>query len=107
MRSWASRLAAASALVAVLACSGLGLCWRQIARDGHDCCSNDGVAATSTSSKACASVVAAEASAKVLAPAMQPMTVTHHLLLSFRGAPLPEGFAPRLPPKAAPLVLRL
>jgi hypothetical protein len=106
MRSWVSRLSAGAALIAILACSGLGLCWRQIARDAHDCCASEGVVATS-SSKACGSIVASEAAVKVLPPAVRPTPIAHELLLPFPGAPRAQGLAPIVPPKAAPLVLRI
>jgi hypothetical protein len=106
MGSWASRLAAGVALVALLACSGLGLCWRQIARDAHDCCENSS-SAIATPTRACASVVASEASVKVIPPAVRTVPVSFDLLVAMRSTRVVEVSAPTLPPKAAPLVLRI
>ncbi len=38
MRTVSDRVAASLALTALLACSGMGLCWRFAERGGHECC---------------------------------------------------------------------
>ena len=104
MRSILARLAAASALVAILACSGLGVCWRQLARDSHDCCTDRG--ALTENAKPCAAAVASETVVKVVPPAGTVMT--------FPG-PVPAWIAgtasivprPAFLPESPPLVLRV
>jgi hypothetical protein len=105
MRSVASRLAAALTLAALLACSGLGVCWRQLAHDAHDCCAKDD--AIATPSKPCASAVASEATLKLVPPAVAVA------LFVFTAPTLEASPAARVAPsavsstKSPPLVLRV
>ena len=58
-------LLAGIALTAVLSCSALGVCWRQVIRAAHDCCASEKSAAPA---KACASPVAHEMTVKLVPP---------------------------------------
>jgi hypothetical protein len=104
MRSVASRLAAGLTLTTLLACSGLGVCWRQLARDAHDCCAKDTIASPA---KPCASAVASEAIVELVPPAVTvaPFVLTAPTLeasLVARVAPFAAASA-----KSPPLVLRV
>jgi hypothetical protein len=104
MRVILARAAAASALIAILACSSLGVCWRQLARDSHDCCTDRG--AMTQKARPCAAAVASETAVKVVPPA--------GTVITFEG-PLPAPAAgtasvapvPALLPQSPPLVLRV
>jgi hypothetical protein len=102
MRLLACRLAAAFTLTAVLACSGLGVCWKQFARMTHHCCPGGGE--DKAQIKPCASVVAHEA-AVVMPP---PPVATLPATLELAGvADIPVAFHPLVPAKGPPLVLRV
>jgi hypothetical protein len=106
MERWVSRLAASAALIAILACSGLGLCWRQITCEAHDCCADKGVLKTS-SEKACSSVVVSPALVKVFPAAIHAAPTTPDRLVSVLGPIAHHDHPSALRPPAAPLVLRL
>ena len=61
------RVAALFALTAILACSGLGVCWRQAVSNGHDCCRSSD-AALSAPAAPCASSAESVTVAKVVSP---------------------------------------
>jgi hypothetical protein len=65
------RLAAGLALISLLACSGLGLCWRQLATRAHACCADQGAAVT-TPAGPCASAVAKATPPTLAPPAVRP-----------------------------------
>ena len=104
MRVILARAAAASALVAILACSSLGVCWRQFAHRSHDCCTGGGV--MTERARPCAALVASETAVKVAPPAGTVITFEGPLPAPAAGtasvAPLPA-----LLPQSPPLVLRV
>lgn len=104
MRAPFARVAAASALVAILACSGLGVCWRQLARHAHDCCTDSG--GMTERARPCAAAVASETIVKVAPPADTPMAIEDPLLAHVAGT---ASVAPTsaFRPKSPPLVLRV
>ena len=98
------RAAAGLALIAILACSGLGLCWQQFGKGGHDCCSAD-EARLSTPAKSCAAPAATVLSVKVTPPslvsALPAIAATGHAAVCFRAS------HPTFAAKDPPLVLRI
>jgi hypothetical protein len=104
MRLLLCRLAAAFTLVALVACSGLGVCWKQFARAKHHCCPGGDSDTTRTSLKPCASVVSHEAAVVVPPPPVATLPVT------LEPAGLADGWSaagPIVPGKSPPLVLRV
>ena len=100
----AYRVAAGLALIAILACSGLGLCWQQFGKGGHDCCSAD-EAQLSTPAKACAAPAATVLTVKVTPPplvsALPAIAPMGHAAVCFRAS------HPAFAVKDPPLVLRI
>jgi hypothetical protein len=66
MCSMARRLVGGWVLTTILACSGMGLCWRQVAAGSHACCAED--RAMTALTKPCASPAAFETAPRILAP---------------------------------------
>jgi len=96
----ARRGGAAFTLCSILACSGLGFCWKQFAPQAHDCCEDNAMAPA----KSCAS-------ASTQAPAVG-LSLPHETVLpSSTFAPValePMAGAFAVPPlKSPPLVLRI
>ena len=104
MRAIFARVAAASALIALLACSGLGVCWRQFARDSHDCCTDRG--AMTERARPCAAAVASETVVKVAPPA-DTVTTTDDPSLGLVASIASVVPLPAFLPKSPPLVLRV
>jgi hypothetical protein len=100
------RIAASVALTAILACSGLGLCWRQFGSAGaHDCCAADETQ-FATPAKPCAAPGAAVTVVKV-APAL-PATGRIGTPEGVESASASRAFAPpAFKMKSAPVVLRI
>jgi hypothetical protein len=100
----AYRLAAAVAFIGILACSGLGICWRQFASAAHHCCTGDD-GSTATQVRPCASVVAHEAAVKIVPPAVAQLPATlDPESLTTMAAP---GAGPLAPTKSPPPILRI
>lgn len=97
------RLAASATLAALLACSGLGVCWRQFAGARHHCCAGGEDTAPSRF-KPCASAVAKQSSPEVLLPSVAVLPVQ---LDPARPAACPLAARPILPVKSSPLILRI
>jgi hypothetical protein len=101
------RSAAGVALASLLACSSLGLCWRQVASawsPGHDCCSKG--ESQAAPAKACASLVAHETVVKLAPPPAVTLPASWSELAPLDlpcGLP-PSGRSASPPP---PLVLRI
>lgn len=68
MRVILARVIGGAALGAVLACSGMGLCWREVTLAKHDCCNDDGP--TTTLVKPCAAPVAHENKLELAPPSV-------------------------------------
>jgi hypothetical protein len=102
MRLLACRVAAAFTLMALLACSGLGVCWKQFARMTHHCCPGGG--SETDQVKPCASVVAHEAAVVMPPPAVATLPVT---LAPSHLADVPLAVDPNAPAKGPPLILRI
>ena len=102
MRWLVSRLPAVLTLTALLACSGLGVCWKQFASVKHHCCAGGDTKTTQV--KPCASLVNHEASVVMPAPqaATLPVTVDPSPL-----ADAPPIVDPLFPAKGPPLILRI
>jgi hypothetical protein len=105
MRSVALRVVAATALTAILACSGLGLCWQQIARGGHDCCTTDG--ALAAPAKACAAAVESGQTVKLAPPGTLTVVPVIEALVAETSGSLAAAPLSPLPPPSPPLVLRI
>lgn len=100
------RIAACVALTAILACSGLGLCWRQFgSAAAHDCCAADETQ-IATPAKPCAAPGAVVTVVKI-APALPAMgRIGAPEGVEFASAS--RAFAPPLfKTRSAPLVLRI
>jgi hypothetical protein len=95
--------AAAIVLSAILACSGLGTCWKQFARSAHDCCENESAMAPA---KTCASAVAQTVAVDLVAPSAIGWTVFSTAAVE-SAEPSAAAFAPAFPVKSPPLVLRI
>ena len=97
------RLAAALALVGLLACSGMGLCWTRFGGRGRDGCAGErmsassGAACTSSATYVGASPFAARAPIAVVVRIETPEAQT-----GTAASPRPAG-----PAKSPPLVLRI
>jgi len=102
MREPFARAVAGLALVSLLACSGLGLCWKQFASRGHDCCEPE----TASPAKPCASAVEQGTPLKVLPPAVTVLPVGEASVAAATES-MPFAFALVLAPKAPPLILRI
>jgi len=100
------RIAACVALTAILACSGLGLCWRQFGSgEAHDCCAADETQ-IATPAKPCAASATAVTVVKI-APALSA-TSRIGPAEAFEFASAFRPFAPPLfKTRSAPLVLRI
>jgi hypothetical protein len=100
-RALRRRGAALVALTAVLACSGLGVCWLSFAVRPHACCDQAG---SSMEPRSCASP------AVVVAGVMLAPPIAVHMILP-PIAPVPRpldgALSPVLPAKPPPLVLRI
>jgi hypothetical protein len=102
MRLLGFRLSVAVTLTALLACSGLGVCWKQFARMTHHCCPGGG--SDDSQVKPCASVVAHEAA--VLMP--PPVVATSGILRASSAlADVPVDSGPHFAAKGPPLILRI
>jgi hypothetical protein len=101
-----NRLAAAVAMTAILACSGMGLCWRLVQPNAHDCCSGASHAAISVPATPCTSAATAVDAVKLVPPQVAPALFV---------STMPRPFALAFPPRAGaspllvkpPLVLRI
>ena len=102
MRVLACRLAAAFTLTALLACSGLGVCWKQFARMTHHCC--PGGDTKTAQIKPCASVVAHEAAVVMPPPAVAMLLVP---VESSGLDEVPLAMDPLARAKGPPLILRI
>jgi hypothetical protein len=102
VKGWLARVAAVPVLAAVLACSGLGICWQTFAPRGHSCC--EPKAATSIGSpRSCASL--AERGAIPHPVPLVALAVSAAPVASDR---MGDGaFLPVLPARTPPLVLRI
>lgn len=92
---------AAFTFCSILACSGLGFCWKQFAPRAHDCCEDSGMAPA----KACASVGTQAPPPSLALPletALPAVRFAPVVLESVGGA-----FVGVLPAKSPPLVLRI
>src|SRR5262245_42611270 len=102
MRTRIKALAAGIALTAILSCSAMGLCWRQVIRMAHDCCAGEESAGPA---KPCASPVAHEMTVKLVPPAVAVLPV------ALAWSPFPGLFQPvvdsNLRAAPPPLVLRI
>jgi hypothetical protein len=102
---WWERAAALATLAAVLACSTLGVCWRQFATSCSDeCCQQEEDASVATA-QPCSSVVSHVSAARVAPPvvvAVLPYPAPLPTLL--RPGVAPAHHLPETPP---PLVLRI
>jgi hypothetical protein len=103
VRTLFRQLAATIALTTILACSGLGLCWREFS-GGHDCCVDD--ATISAPAQSCASDATA-VSAKLLPPPVDSVSLVPQLPGPVTAAPALRAFGSSIPAKAPPLVLRI
>jgi hypothetical protein len=102
MRLLVCRLAAAVTLTAVLACSGLGVCWKQFARMTHHCCPGGGSDAGQI--KPCASVAAHEMAVVMPPPPVATLPVS--LDPAFL-ADAPHAIEAIISGKGPPLILRI
>jgi len=100
----AYRLAAAVALIGILACSGLGVCWRQFASAAHHCCTGDD-GGKAPEVRPCASVVAHEAAAKIVPPAVAQLPAA--LDPAFQTTMALPGAGALAPTTSPPLILRI
>jgi hypothetical protein len=96
-------VAAALVLTAILACSGLGLCWREFT-SGHDCCVDDST--LSAPAKACASDATAVAVTLMPPPAGAVSVVPDRPSLATAATALPAS-ASCFALTAPPLILRI
>jgi hypothetical protein len=103
MRRVFRHVAAVLALGSILACSGLGLCWRQFVRSAHDCCASESPTAPA---RPCASPGGQTTVAKVVPPALAVMPILIDLAPTSQAA-TGSAFAPSFPAKSPPLVLRI
>jgi len=103
VRSILVRLLGGTALAAVLACSGLGLCWREVVLAQHDCCRSDGT--TTTLVKPCAAPVAHESKVHLAPPPAAAAIVILDLALDARGEY--GRTVPSCPATSRPAVLRI
>jgi hypothetical protein len=103
MRSILVRLLGGAALAAVLACSGLGLCWREVVLAQHDCCRSEGT--TTTLVKPCAAPVAHETKVELAPPPAAAAIVILDLALDTRTAR--SHVASSCPATSRPAVLRI
>jgi hypothetical protein len=62
---WVRRSLAVFALGSILACSGLGLCWKQFVPRAHDCCERE----TAADARPCSSSVVKTTAVEVVMPA--------------------------------------
>jgi hypothetical protein len=101
-----TRIAACVALTAILACSGLGLCWQRFGSGGaHDCCAADETQ-IATPAKPCAASGEVVTVVKI-APAL-PVTSRIGTAEAVEFASASRAFAPPLfKTRSAPLVLRI
>ena len=106
MGSLAKRVAASVALTALLACSGLGLCWMQLVpRKQHHCCAPDPTSLTPA--KPCSGAVALVALPTLAPPSAlaSPLLAQPIVAVQMR-RPDPLAAA-ALPQRSPPLVLRI
>ena len=101
-----ARLATAATLVAVLACSSLGTCWLHFVGNGHSCCPQ-AAATLAASSKPCASAAVPVSSAVVAPPLAAPVYDLPAPQALFSGQRTDSAFAPALPVRSPPLILRI
>ena len=95
------RVGAVAALGAILACSALGLCWREFVTTSHDCCKEQ---TASAPAKSCASAVTSVTPFGLAAP----LAATLHEGPSLESLEHPLAlFAATRPAKSPPLVLRI
>jgi hypothetical protein len=94
------RLTTTLVLTVLLACSGLGICWRSAVGDTHSCCTD---ATLASQPRSCASAVALETPAPLPAPPALPVSYTPEDLAASR--PVPRG--PAFGDESRPLVLRI
>jgi hypothetical protein len=98
-------IAATLALGSILACSGLGLCWRQFVRSPHDCCAKESPTAPV---KSCASPAEwRTAAVKIVPPSSVPVPAVMAEWMPTSTPVHGASFAPSFPVKSPPLVLRL
>jgi hypothetical protein len=98
-----ARLSAAFALISVLACSSLGVCWAQFFRHASDCCQKESASAPV---RPCSSAAAQAAPVHLAPPA--PITVAASVGVWPAPTEMPVAvFAQALPVKSPPSVLRI
>jgi hypothetical protein len=88
------------AFVPLLACSALGICWKELAPRAHDCCKSE----TPTPTKGCAALTVTVQPESVPAPAVMAAPPLPAPSLQVLIGP---RFAPAFAAKAPPLVLRI
>jgi hypothetical protein len=100
-----NRAAAVIALTAILACSGLGLCWRVFDVAAHDCCEDADSLTASAQPCASAATGTSPATPTFPEPSLGPaatITPRHIVVEAVHGA-----FGSSFPVKSPPLVLRI
>ena len=105
VREWLSRCVAASVLAAILACSGLGICWLQFVPRGHSCCDQDAKASIGTAST-CASLALPASVPNAVAQVALAMP-TRAVTFAPVGDASHGALARVLPTRTPPLVLRI
>lgn len=101
-----NRLAAAVAVTALLACSSLGLCWRQLGGERHECCA--GGETMSAPVNPCGSPVATVSPVKLPTPqAATALPVLSETPPAATLPPSPRAFSPSFRVMPPPLVLRI
>lgn len=99
---WVRRSLAVFALGSILACSGLGLCWKQFVPRAHDCCERE----TAADARPCSSSVVKATAVDLVMPAEAPPFLPTE---RFTAARDPHRTATDVPRAALspPLVLRI
>jgi hypothetical protein len=97
----ARRAVAAFTFCSILACSGLGFCWKQFAPRAHDCCEDSGTAPA----KSCASAGTQVSAVNLALPIETVLPAGGFATVALE--PVAGAFAVVPPLKSPPLVLRI